>query len=58
MLALTSFTFILKKKKPYLHPTKPNNMTINPYLNFLGNTEEAFLFYKSVLGGELPKKDF
>lgn len=24
----------------------------NPYLNFNGNTEEAFNFYKSVLGGE------
>jgi len=27
--------------------------TVNPYLNFLGNTEEAFNFYKSVFGGEL-----
>ena len=26
--------------------------TINPYLNFRGNTEEAFNFYKSVFGGE------
>lgn len=26
--------------------------TINPYLNFLGNTEEAFNFYKSVFGGD------
>ena len=25
---------------------------VNPYLNFNGNTEEAFLFYKSVFGGE------
>ena len=25
---------------------------INPYLNFNGNTEEAFLFYKTVFGGE------
>lgn len=25
---------------------------VNPYLNFPGNTEEAFNFYKSVLGGE------
>ena len=24
----------------------------NPYLNFYGNTEEAFNFYKSVFGGE------
>ena len=27
-------------------------VTINPYLNFSGNTEEAFNFYKSVFGGE------
>jgi PhnB protein len=26
--------------------------TLNPYLNFSGNTEEAFTFYKSVFGGE------
>jgi PhnB protein len=26
--------------------------TINPYLNFKGNTEEAFNFYKTVFGGE------
>ncbi len=26
--------------------------TVNPYLNFNGNTEEAFKFYKSVFGGE------
>ena len=26
--------------------------TFNPYLHFPGNTEEAFNFYKSVLGGE------
>ena len=26
--------------------------TVNPYLNFNGNTEEAFNFYKSVFGGE------
>lgn len=25
--------------------------TINPYLNFAGNAEEAFNFYKSVFGG-------
>lgn len=27
-------------------------LRINPYLNFAGNTEEAFKFYKSVFGGE------
>ena len=26
--------------------------TINPYINFEGNCEEAFHFYKSVFGGE------
>ena len=39
---------------------------INPYLNFNGNTEEAFLFYQSVFGGQftslqrfkdVPQKD-
>ena len=27
-------------------------VTINPYLNFKGTTEEAFNFYKAVFGGE------
>lgn len=27
-------------------------ITINPYINFNGNAEEAFHFYKSVFGGE------
>lgn len=27
--------------------------TINPYINFNGNAEEAFTFYQSVFGGEL-----
>jgi PhnB protein len=27
-------------------------ITLNPYLHFNGNTEEAFDFYKSVFGGE------
>lgn len=40
---------------------------INPYINFNGNTEEAFHFYKSVFGGEfatiirfgdMPNPDF
>lgn len=26
--------------------------TVNPYLNFNGNCEEAFNFYKSIFGGE------
>jgi len=28
--------------------------TVNVYLNFNGNCEEAFLFYKSVFDGEFP----
>ena len=28
--------------------------TINPYINFPGNTEEAFLFYQTIFGGEFP----
>lgn len=28
--------------------------TVNVYLNFNGNCEEAFLFYKSVFGGDFP----
>lgn len=29
--------------------------TINPWVNFNGNAEEAFNFYKSVFGGEFTK---
>ena len=29
-------------------------MVINPYLNFNGNTEEVFNFYKSIFGGDFP----
>lgn len=29
-------------------------MVINPYLNFNGNTEEVFSFYKSIFGGDFP----
>lgn len=28
---------------------------INPHINFNGNAEEAFLFYKSVFGGEFSR---
>lgn len=30
-------------------------MTINPWVNFNGNAQEAFTFYKSVFGGEFAK---
>lgn len=29
--------------------------TIHPWINFNGNAEEAFMFYKSVFGGEFTK---
>lgn len=29
--------------------------TLNPWINFNGNAEEAFMFYKSVFGGEFTK---
>ncbi|MCX6118849.1 MAG: VOC family protein [Proteobacteria bacterium] len=29
--------------------------TINPYINFNGNAEDAFEFYRSVFGGEFSK---
>ena len=29
--------------------------TINPHINFNGNAEEAFTFYKSVFGGEFER---
>ena len=29
--------------------------TINPHINFNGNAEEAFTFYRSVFGGEFSK---
>jgi PhnB protein len=38
-------------KKAPLTP-QPQGVTINPYLTFNGNCEEAFNFYKSVFGGK------
>lgn len=35
--------------------TKAPMPTINPYINFNGNAEEAFTFYKSVFGGEFAR---
>ena len=31
--------------------------SVNPYINFKGNCEEAFNYYKSVFGGEFTTKD-
>lgn len=30
-------------------------ITINPWINFNGNAEEAFTFYRSIFGGEFEK---
>lgn len=32
--------------------------SVNPYLNFNGNTEDVFVFYQSVFGGELQLARF
>ena len=44
---------IVKKasKKPTPVKAEKKSTTINPYLTFNGNCEEAFMFYKSVFGG-------
>lgn len=33
----------------------PHMTTLHPWINFNGNAEEAFTFYKSVFGGEFSK---
>jgi PhnB protein len=33
-------------------------LTLNPYLNFNGNTAQAMKFYQSILGGELTMQTF
>jgi PhnB protein len=41
------------KSQPNYQLKKTQKMvTLNPYLNFPGTSEEAFTFYKSVFGGE------
>lgn len=42
---------VLKNRKTKKERTNIMKV-VNPYLNFNGNTEEAFNFYKSVFGGE------
>lgn len=32
-----------------------NYALINPYIHFNGNAGEAFIFYKSIFGGEFAK---
>jgi len=56
----TGFTMALNQLDQYLEiqfkirkKLKSNSMSrVTTYLNFPGNTEEAFLFYKKVFGGE------
>ena len=36
----------------------PVTFTLNPYLNFNGNTAEAMEFYRSVVGGKLSMQTF
>jgi len=44
------------KERKYKKTTKIKFMkAINPWINFNGNAEEAFTFYKSVFGGEFAK---
>ncbi len=38
-----------------IQPPSPYMTSINPWINFNGNAEEAFTFYKSVFGGEFGK---
>ena len=45
----------VKKAAKKATPTpEKRTTTISPYLTFNGNCEEAFMFYKSVFGGEFP----
>lgn len=41
-----------ENKKLSVQNSASTKLDINPYLNFPGNAEEAFTFYKSVFGGE------
>lgn len=50
---LEKLSHYLKAQTELRYKLKPNNMArVCTYLNFNGNTEEAFNFYKSVFGGE------
>jgi PhnB protein len=44
-----------KNNNVYNQFKQTNMATINLHINFNGNTEEAFNFYKSVFGGEFTK---
>jgi PhnB protein len=42
------------KKATVKATPKPKENSINPYLTFNGNCEDAFNFYRAVFGGEFP----
>jgi PhnB protein len=51
-----SYFAVTNKKVLSLTSLNNNKMPlINPHINFNGNAEEAFTFYKSVFGGEFAK---
>src|SRR3982751_2003013 len=52
MGAHKSYACYSRKTKLNIHQGELSMATINPYINFNGNAEEAFNFYKSVFGGE------
>ncbi len=53
---MTKIQEIDKIKNTHKNKLKNKIMaTINPHINFNGNAEEAFNFYKSVFGGEFTK---
>lgn len=46
----------ITKNYNLIHIKKEQHMiSINPHINFNGNAEEAFIFYKSIFGGEFAK---
>ena len=50
---LSIMPFLLKKRHyNFEKHLKIKKMKVHPYLNFDGKSEEAFMFYKSVFGGE------
>ena len=45
---------VRNNQKNYFIKKEQQMKAIHPYLNFPGNTEEAFNFYKKVFGGDFP----
>jgi PhnB protein len=55
MIFVFKTSFKTNKKINNLTTKKKIMALINPHINFNGNAEEAFTFYKSVFGGEFTK---